>query len=165
MKEEEKQEEKKELIDPIPANSFRKTDEAVVSIFSNIDVINSDGKSFRVPCIWATEEKAISYVFRDIKQEVAKIYLPLISIIRQDINFVCGEPVLNYVATAYTLYEDDMNMILSQVVSKFDNKANCKLHQISNNLGKAIPNGTRVCKYDFALTVEGVGVPVFTKAE
>jgi hypothetical protein len=107
---------------------FRNCDQATMDEFKDIVVLDNDGKAYKVPVIWATEDKAEAYISLVESATVAapiekqlvnlKIKLPLINIYRGDLFF--NEKIYSYYhLTARTLYEEHMNQIQEQVVVKF----------------------------------------------
>ncbi len=158
------------------SKKLRNLDEGVLKLFKDIVVIGDEGELHEVPAIWATEEKATTNLFQEnlgceidfkgtlqpSKLVLDRIKLPMISVCRSDIAMVGSEPHVKYKAVAYSFFREDMNQILEQVLLKFDNKKNCKLHSISNNEDNKEVMQLRVVKSLFDLVVEGIDGPVET---
>jgi hypothetical protein len=45
------------------SKSLRGCDEAMLDLFSNVVVIDEDGKAHKVPIIWGTQERAVASCF------------------------------------------------------------------------------------------------------
>ncbi len=153
---------------------LRKTDEAVKGLFDNLVVVTEEGDAHRVPCLWATHEKLATFVDQsnptselDLngKKKIVedRIKLPIIGVYSNDIMMSGSQPLIMYTANIWTLFQEDMNQILEQVLLKFDNKKNCKLIGIARNYSYGDSDySLKVLKSSFSLTVEGLGVPVET---
>lgn len=115
---------------------FRNCDQATMDEFKDIIHLVDTGKScntYKVPVIWGTEDKAAAYMMESNIQRgvvVDKIKLPLINIYRGDM-FFNDKIHAYYHVTATTLYEEDMNQILEQIVVKFHPKLKNKVGEYS----------------------------------
>jgi len=74
------------------SKSIRGCDEAMVDLFSNVVVIDEDGKAHKVPIVWGTQEKAVSFILQDnIRKDgslvVERIRLPMMAIYSSGIEF------------------------------------------------------------------------------
>jgi len=151
---------------------LRKTDEAVKSLFSDLVVVNEEGDAHKVPCIWADYEKTRAYLEQGSNElnldgtlkitDKIKARLPLISVYSTDITMPASLPVVGYTVNIKTLFQEDMNQILEQIILKFDNKKNCKLAGVARNYSDGEVSQLRVLQSTFGITVEGIGVPVET---
>jgi hypothetical protein len=124
------------------------TNKDVLDIFAKLVVIDEEGESIIVPAIWANLEKA-------------KAQLPVIGIFSTHLSLDDATPVIFYTGNILTLYEEDMNQIIEQIISKFDNKKNCKLldiHRVETRDGDKKFN-----HWSFCISVIGIGVPVETQ--
>lgn len=203
------------------AKSVRGTDEAVKDLFSDIVVLDENGKAHHVPVIWATQEKAVAWILQDNTRKdeslvVDRIRLPIIAVHASGYNFnqdryvyhkaidylrsartdwkpgftvneryerdtvfgvSRGIPLdVEYTIYAWTMYEEDMNQILTQIVTKFSPMAYIRVRGISWEIGvklNSIANNVnlepgdkqlRVFKYQFGLTAESfVAQPIVRK--
>lgn len=146
-------------------SKIRKTDEQVLNLFKEIEVVDDNGNSHKVPCIWADTARAAAYVCQAIKEEdnqTDKIRLPVISIYGDNISMNGSEPVIHYKVRASCLFQEDMNQIIEQILLKFDNTKNCKLAKIDLNKSPGKDSTIRVIHSDLEIYVEGIGVPVET---
>lgn len=67
------------------SKSLRGCDEAMVDLFSNLVVIDEDGKAHKVPIIWGTQERAVAWILQDNTRKdgslvVERVRLPLLAI-------------------------------------------------------------------------------------
>lgn len=67
------------------AKGLRATDEAVKDLFSNVHVLDIQGKAFKVPIIWGSQERAVAVLIqenvrKDNSLVVDRIRLPIMSI-------------------------------------------------------------------------------------
>ena len=193
------------------AKSLRGTSEAMKKMFSDIIVLDEDGKAHNIPIIWGTQERAVAYILqenmrKDESLEVDQIRLPILAIsdtghnYNQDryiyhkaVNYLrdrnlgwkpkftvnerrdrdtvfgvsAGIPLdVSYTLWAWTLYQEDMTQILTQIVTKFSPMAyirvrgvpweiGVKLNSISNNIDNEPGDKTRrVVKFQFEFTAE-----------
>lgn len=194
------------------SKSLRGTDEAMVDMFSDIEVIDEDGKPHAVPIIWASQEKAVAAIMMDnVRKDetlvVDRIRLPMLAISSTDFSYdtnrytyhqaldymrglrpdfkpgftinekglerstvfgrARGIPVnVTYTLIAWTMYIEDMNQILEQILLKFSPIAyirvrgvawECvaKLDSIANNLDtEPGDQAIRVIKFQFNITAE-----------
>ena len=72
--------------------SLRGTDEAMRDLFSNIVVLDNDGKAWPVPIIWGSQERAVLEILQDnIRKDdtlvVERLKLPLMAIIDSGYQF------------------------------------------------------------------------------
>lgn len=194
------------------SKALRGTDEAMLDMFGDIEVIDEDGKSHPVPIIWASQEKAVAAImFDNVRKDeslvVDRIRLPMLAISSTDFSYdmnrytyhyaldfmrglradgkpgftinerglerstifgkARGIPVnITYTMTAWTMYIEDMNQILEQILLKFSPIAyirvrgvswECvaKLDSIANNLDtEPGDQAIRVIKFQFNITAE-----------
>lgn len=193
------------------AKGIRGCDEALKDMFSDIVVLNEDGKAFPVPIVWGTQERAVAAImFDNVRKDnslvVDRIRLPLLSIHQSDLQFnqdrytyhqatnwlrdirpdykpgftkqeykprdtvfgtARGIPVdLSYTLMAWTLYIEDMNQIVEQIITKFSPIAYIrvrgvqwetavKLESLANNLEtEPGDKNLRVIKYQFNFKAE-----------
>ena len=189
----------------------RGCDDAMRDLFTNIVVLDENGKAHPVPIIWGTQEKAVAAILMDnVRKDetlvVDRIKLPMLAIHDSDISFnvnrytyhkaldyrrylrddakpgfttsekynrdtvfgfARGIPVdISYTLYAWTLYLEDMNQILEQILLKFSQTAYItvtgvpyevivKLDSIANNLDyEPGDQAIRVIKYQFQMTTE-----------
>lgn len=203
------------------AQSLRGTDEAMKDMFSDIIVIDDNGKAHNVPIFWGTQERAVAFIVaentrKDDSTVVERVKLPLIAIHASDYNFnqdryvyhkaidylrspatnwkpgfttkeryerdtvfgvSRGIPVdISYNLYVWTTFEEDLNQILTQVITKFSPMAYIRVKGISWEIGvrlNSIANNinfepgdkkSRVLKYQFGLTAETfVAQPIVRK--
>lgn len=203
------------------AKSIRGTDEAVMDLFRDVVVLDESGKAHQIPIIWATQEKAVSYILqenvrKDESLVVDRVRLPMLAINATQYNYnqnrytyhkaidylrtyqndwkpgftvseryerdtvfgvSRGIPIdIGYTLYAWTLYEEDMNQILTQIVTKFSPMAyirvrgiaweiGVKLDSIANNVDvEPGDQAVRVFKYQFSFTAESfVAQPIVKK--
>lgn len=74
------------------SRALRGTDEAMKDLFSDIIVLDTNGKAWPVPIIWATQERAVAYVLQDnVRKDnslvVDRIKLPLLAIHSSNYEF------------------------------------------------------------------------------
>jgi hypothetical protein len=72
--------------------SLKGTDEAMVDLFSNLVVLDNDGKAWPVPIIWGTQERAVAEILQDnIRKDdsliVDRLKLPMMAIIDTGFQF------------------------------------------------------------------------------
>jgi len=189
----------------------RGCDDAMRDLFTNIVVIDENGKAHPIPIIWGTQEKAVAAILLDnVRKDetlvVDRIKLPMLAIHDSDIQFntsryvyhkaldyrrylrednkpgfttsekynrdtvfgfARGIPVdISYTLYAWTMYMEDMNQILEQILLKFSQTAYItvtgvpyeiivKLDSIANNLEyEPGDQAIRVIKYQFQMTTE-----------
>lgn len=123
---------------------FRRADEATMDEFRGIITLDETGKAHKVPIIWATHDRVAAYVLADKDKDTLR--LPVLNLFRGDL-FFSDKIYAYYHLTARTLYEEDMNQILEQVVTKFHPKfknavGEYSLQSIINNL---YPGGSNAC--------------------
>lgn len=189
----------------------RACDDAMRDLFTDIIVIDENGKAHPIPIIWGTKEKAVAAILLDnVRKDetlvVDRIKLPMLAIHDSDIQFAInryvyhkaldyrrylrednqpgvaisekynrdtvfgfarGIPVdISYTLHVWTLYQEDMNQILEQILLKFSQTAYIKvtgvpyeiivkLDSIANNLEyESGDQAIRVVKYQFVMTTE-----------
>lgn len=188
----------------------RACDDAMRDLFTDIVVIDENGKAHPIPIIWGTKEKAVAAILLDnVRKDetlvVDRIKLPMLAIHDSDIQFAVnryvyhkaldynrspidnkptmtisekydrdtvlgfarGIPVdISYTLYAWTLYQEDINQILEQILLKFSQTAYIKvtgvpyevivkLDSIANNLDyEPGDQAIRVIKYQFNMTTE-----------
>lgn len=190
----------------------RGTDEAMLDMFGDIEVLDEDGKAHHTPIIWASQEKAVATIVLDnVRKDntlvVDRIRLPMLALFASDFSYnmnrytyhyaldymrtkksgykpgftinenglerstifgkTRGIPIdITYTLTAWTLYIEDMNQIVEQILCKFSPIANirvrgvnweviAKLDSVSNNLDtEPGDQAIRVIKFQFNITVE-----------
>ena len=74
------------------SKSLRGCDEAMLDLFSNLVVIDEDGKAHRVPIIWGTQERAVAWILQDNTRKdgslvVERIRLPMLAIYSSGVDF------------------------------------------------------------------------------
>jgi len=74
------------------SKSIRGCDEAMLDLFSNLVVIDEDGKAHKVPIIWGTQERAVAWILQDNTRKdgslvVERIRLPMMAIYSSGIDF------------------------------------------------------------------------------
>jgi hypothetical protein len=190
------------------SKSIRGTDEAMIDLFSNVVVIDEDGKAWPIPVILGPPEKAVAAIVQDnVRKDetlvVDRIKLPMIAISQTQIDYDLnrytyhkainyfrengkpgltinekykrdtifglsrGVPInIGYTITSWTMYREDMNQIIEQILLKFSQTAYIrvtgvpwevivKLDSIANNLeSEPGDQAIRIIKYEFNLTVE-----------
>jgi hypothetical protein len=190
-------------------NGLRGCDEAILDMFSNIEVLDEDGKAHRVPIIWASQEKAVAAIMQDnVRKDetlvVDRIRLPMLAVNSTDFQYDAnrytyhgaldfmrgrdgkpgfaikekydrdtvfgrarGIPInITYTLYAWTLYIQDMNQIIEQILSKFSLDAYIRvrgvawevpveLDSIANNLDvEPGDQAVRVVKFQFNFTAK-----------
>lgn len=135
-------------------SKIRLKDEEVINTFKDIVVVDEEGNTHKVPAIFANQEKTIAYSrlheidpedeLKDVKN---KVKLPVVSVNRHGAFF----SKLYYTLEVYSLYQEDMNQIIEQVILKFkDNKGPIQLHSLHSNESDARGNTSsrvRVCHW------------------
>jgi hypothetical protein len=191
------------------SKSLRGCDEAMVDLFGNIVVLDEDGKAHKVPIVWGTQERAVSWILQDNTRKdgslvVDRIRLPMLAIyssgmefdqtrytyhkaldylrrMREDgkPGFTVGEkydrdtvfgvargvPVnKSYTLTAWTMYMEDVDQIIEQIMLKFSPIAYIRIRGVNwetgvslDSIGSNVDNepgdqNQRVIKYEFNLT-------------
>jgi hypothetical protein len=74
------------------SKSLRGCDEAMLDLFSNVVVIDEDGKAHKVPIIWGTQERAVAWILQDNTRKdgslvVERIRLPMMAIYSSGTDF------------------------------------------------------------------------------
>jgi hypothetical protein len=146
---------------------LKRADEAMLDMFKDIKVATDSGTTHVVPAIYANEAKALSRIFYeadkhldDIKAFSQKIKLPLLALERVEFNFAGTDVEIGYKLNAYSMYNEDMNQIIEQVITKFkDENKPYKLKKI-NKADDDNPrtNSIKVCHWQFDLTLAGLGI-------
>jgi hypothetical protein len=77
------------------SKSLRGCDEAMLDLFSNVVVIDEDGKAHKVPIIWGTQERAVAWILQDNTRKdgslvVERIRLPMMAIYSSGTEFDQG---------------------------------------------------------------------------
>lgn len=191
------------------SKSLRGCDEALVDLFSNIVVIDEDGKAHKIPIIYGTQEKAVAWILQDNTRKdgslvVDRIRLPMLAIYCSGTEFdqsrytyhkaldymrklrpdrkpgftvkekkerdtvfgvAKGIPVnKTYTLTAWTMYMEDIDQILEQIILKFSPVAYINvrgvnwetivtLDSIANNVDyEPGDQNQRIIKYEINLT-------------
>jgi hypothetical protein len=191
------------------SKSLRGCDEAMVDLFSNVVVIDEDGKAHRVPIVWGTQERAVAWILQDNTRKdgslvVDRLRLPMMAIYSSGIEFDTtrytyhkaldymrrldpkGRPGLHtkekherdtvfgvargipvnktYTLTAWTMYMEDIDQILEQIMLKFSPVAYIRvrgvnwettvsLDSIANNVDyEPGDQNQRIIKFEFNLT-------------
>jgi len=189
----------------------RGCDDAMRDLFTDIVVIDENGKAHPIPIIWGSQEKAVAAILLDnVRKDetlvVDRVKLPMLAIHDSDIQFSTnryvyhkaldyrrdlrsdgkpgftmdekynrdtvfgfarGIPVdISYTLYAWTMYMEDMNQILEQILTKFSLTAYIKvtgvpyevivkLDSIANNQEyNPGDQAIRVIKYQFQMTTE-----------
>src|SRR4051812_36805325 len=105
---------------------LRKTDEGVKALFDNLVVINEEGETHKVPCLWATNDKIAAFVEQsnptselDLngKKKIIKdrIKLPVIGVYSSDIVMSGSQPIVTYHANVWSMFQEDMNQLFEQI--------------------------------------------------
>ena len=103
---------------------FRSCDKATMDEFREFVCIDDNGKANKVPIIWATDEKAESFL------KMSGVGLPLMNIYRGDLFF--NDKICSYYhLTMRSMYEEHMNQMLEQAVVKFHPKFKNKIGEYS----------------------------------
>lgn len=139
---------------------FRRADEAAMDEFRNIVVLDESGKLYKVPIIWADNDRTEAYVKtpQEIDSKTTRLNLPVLNLFRGDLFF--GDKIyVYYHLTARTIYEEDMNQILEQVVTKFHPKfknaaGEYSLLSIINNMYPGGSNACIIARGDRAMRVD-----------
>lgn len=206
------------------AKGLRGCDRAMKDMFSDVVVLDANGRAYPVPVVWGSQERAVAAImFDNVRKDkslvVDRIRLPMLSIHQSDLQFnqdrytyhrainwlrdqrrtvpgvnphgeatehptpgftqqeikprdtvfgmARGVPVdLTYTLMAWTLYLEDMNQIVEQIIPKFSPMAyirvrgvqwetGVKLESTANNLEtEPGDQNLRVVKYQFNLKAE-----------
>lgn len=190
------------------SKSLRGCDEAIVDLFSNVVVIDEDGKAHKVPIIWGTQERAVAWMLQDnVRKDgslvVERIRLPMLAVYSSGMEFdqtrytyhkaldfmrtrpdkkpglhakekyerdtvfgvARGIPVnKTYNLIAWTMYMEDIDQILEQILLKFSPVAYIRvrgvnwetvvsLDSIANNVDyEPGDQNQRIIKFEFNLT-------------
>jgi hypothetical protein len=149
---------------------LRVLDEIVLANFKNLFTIDGNAKQNAVPIIWATDERAESWAYsplldkEDFVDPVTKIRLPYMNLFRYKITKSNPNYHLevNYTLNSWTMYEEEANQILEQILSKFNPTltlwnhegdeiiGNMRLNSICSNLNDKGPN--RILKWSLDMT-------------
>jgi hypothetical protein len=193
------------------SKSLRGCDEAMVDMFSKLVVIDEDGKAHKVPILWGTQERAVTWILQDnVRKDgslvVERIRLPVLAIYSSGMDFdqtrytyhkaldymrrlrpdnkpgftakekferdtvfgvARGIPInKTYTLTAWTMYMEDMDQILEQIMLKFSPIAYIQvrginwetavnLDSIANNVDyEPGDQNQRIIKFEFNLTAK-----------
>lgn len=191
------------------SKSLRGCDEAMVDMFSNLVVLDEDGKAHKVPIVWGTQERAVAWILQDNTRKdgslvVDRIRLPMLAIYSSGMEFdqsrytyhkaldymrrlrpdgkpgftgsekyerdtvfgvARGIPInKTYTLTAWTMYMEDVDQIIEQVMLKFSPIAYIRVRGVNwetvvslDSIGNNVDNepgdqNQRVIKYEFNLT-------------
>lgn len=137
---------------------IKEIDKTVMKIFKDIQVMNDKGDASDVPIVWASREKVLSLFS-------CKVTLPLLSINQKDFNFEPMPVTLGsiYEVTVHSMYQEDMNQIVEQIVSKFDNTKNCILENVSIKDCLSTKE-LKICRCVATVKVEDISKPIETHA-
>jgi hypothetical protein len=140
-----KTEEKPDILTNWPG-WLKANDEGTMDVFRDLVIVNHDGNAHPVPIMWASDELTVKMVcaLRSDPATVATVKLPMMNLQRGD--FV-NAPVtktdhgirINYHLTVRTLYREDMNQIIEQIINKFSPNPmlkNYELKSIANNMAE-----------------------------
>lgn len=189
------------------SKSIRGTDEALLDMFSNVVVIDEDGKAWPIPVMLGTPEKAVAAIVQDnVRKDetlvVDRLKLPLLAITQTQIDYdlnrytyhkainlfrqngkpgltinekynkstvfglARGIPInISYTITAWTMYREDMNQIVEQILSKFSQAAYIRvtgvpwevivtLDSLANLETEPGDQAIRIIKYEFNMTAQ-----------
>jgi hypothetical protein len=75
------------------SKSLRGCDEAMVDLFNNVSVIDEDGKAHKVPIIWGTQERAVSWILQENTRKdgslvVDRIRVPVMAIYSSGLDLI-----------------------------------------------------------------------------
>ena len=159
------------------SKALRGTDEAILDMFGDIEVLDEDGKAHPVPIVWGSQEKAVAAImFDNVRKDeslvVDRIRLPMLAVSSTDFSYdmnrytyhqaldfmrylrpdnkpgmtiserglerstifgkTRGIPVnVTYTLIAWTMYIEDMNQILEQILLKFSPIAYIRVRGVS----------------------------------
>ena len=147
-------------------SAIRRLDEAVLNEFKDVQVINEEGRAFTVPIIWADDEKAQSVSELGKDGAITRVKAPLLNIFHTDFHFnsITNKILIDYFLNARTVYTEDMNQIIEQVILKFEYEyigivpirktkvGKLELHEIKE-VFSCIAN-PRMVEYSFKLLLE-----------
>lgn len=201
------------------SQNIRGTNEGMMDLFRNINVIDDNAKVHRVPIIFGTQEKAVAIMMADnVRKDntlvVDRIKLPIMSLSNVDIQpapgrycynqaidymrgpdglpgafykerrdrdvvFGKAKPIpvdISYTLTVWTMYIEDNNQIIEQIVPKIFPRAYIKVRGISwevstrlDSMGTNIDNepgdqNIRFIKHDFNMTTESyISLPIIRR--
>lgn len=191
------------------SKSLRGCDEAMVDMFGDVVVLDEDGKAHKVPIIWGTQERAVTWILQDNTRKdgslvVDRVRLPLMAIYSSGMEFdqsrytyhyaldymrrlrpdgkpgftsnekyerdtvfgvARGIPInKTYTLTAWTMYMEDIDQIIEQIMLKFSPIAYIRVRGVNwetsvslDSIGSNVDNepgdqNQRVIKYEFNLT-------------
>jgi hypothetical protein len=130
---------------------LRNTDEWVMSFFKDLKVFDEKG-AHTVPCLWCNEEKAASVICVDELPPSLKpdnIRLPLVTVYSNHINVwdgVANDPTVHYQVNIYSLFHEDMNQLLEQVIFKAVKNKDFYITGIDRNIESGVASPLKVVK-------------------
>jgi hypothetical protein len=142
-------------------------DEATMDEFRDISVIDEEGLAHHVPLIWADDKKAVEVTTneyclqKDDNIIVDRIRLPLLNVSNRTITFDGKNIHSHYNLTARTLYKDDMDEIVEQILLKFhpnlfNNTGEYRLKAVYNNYTVGIMPQVKWFSFDIDLKLDGM---------
>jgi len=134
---------------------LRKADRLVLDLFKNLVVINEEGICSQVPVIYGTKEKL---------RAAGYVKLPSIALCRKDIHHgtTPGTWLIDYELSVDSLFVEDMNQILEQILLPFyphvdfkdDKVKKLCLRAISHKDPEERGDGMRILGYELFLQAE-----------
>lgn len=159
-------------------NKLKLCDEIVLEEFKELSIVNDKGESFLVPIVFETDEKAImAFTMLNETNEdglvVDRIQLPYMNLYTVGYTpLESGGFTVNYCLHVYTVFVEDINQIVEQILVKFrptmitsklGYRLPITLESIANNLDpvevqalKGFPKPEkhiRIVKYEFNLVL------------
>lgn len=158
--------------------TLRKADSLVLDLFKNLVVINEEGNTSKVPVIYGTRERLRARAEPTSDARIKKISMPAVALIRKDIHQTTATSgrhgddgtwipewqgwLLDYHVVIETLFSEDMNQILEQIMLPFsptvqfkdDNVKKLHLRNIVSNDSEECGDGMRILSYEFLMQAE-----------
>jgi hypothetical protein len=158
--------------------TLRKADRLVLDVFKNLVIISEEGTVSKVPVIYGTREKLRARAEFTAGSCIKKIALPIVALHRKDIHQAANasgrhtdlgtwvpdwqEWLLDYHVVIETLFQEDMNQILEQIMLPFSPTVEFKddkvkklyLKNIVSNESEERGDGMRVLSYEFLMQAE-----------
>lgn len=141
---------------------IKEFDEIAYDLFKDIQIVDKDNKKHPVPLLWASDEKATMYVLSEEAED--RIKLPIIHFERTEVGLTPLAPSVEYWCSYQffikTLFQEDANQIIEQILSKFtptykkDGKI-CDLSSTITNNHVDSDAKVKVCKWAFSVMVQG----------
>lgn len=146
-------------------NKIQNTNKEVINIFNKMLITEENCERRNVFTVLADREQEKYHVNSCLNENNYKNKFPLITVYSDWIYLDKSDPIINYEVRLLSMCQDHNYQIIEQIISKFDNTMNCKLHGI--NLNKEVLRypevKAKIYISELNISVKGIGVPIETR--